>query len=296
MPKAAIGALDLYYESYGDGFPVVFCHEFAGDYRGWEPQVRAFDRLYRCITYSQRGFPPSSVPTDPDAYSQDLLIDDLRGLLQHLGLEQAYLVGFSMGGSVVLNFALRYPEVCKAIVVVGAGAGTTDRERFERDVEQTATLLRTHGIGAFADTYSEGPSRQAFKRKDPRGWQVFKARLAEHDPEGQAFTIEGVQGKRPTLYSLEDQLPNLRVPTLIVIGDEDEACVDPAVFLRRNIPKSGLLVLPQSGHTVNLEEPAVFNQAVLDFFHLVEAGRWASREQVTTSMLPSQPAVAGQPA
>jgi pimeloyl-ACP methyl ester carboxylesterase len=293
VPKARIGALDLYYESSGDGLPVVFCHEFASDYRGWDPQVRAFSRLYRCITYSHRGFPPSSVPTHPEAYTQDLLIEDLRGLLDNLGLGQAYLVGFSMGGSVVLNFALRYPELCRAIVVVGAGAGTTNRERFERDVQQIADLLRTQGIRAFADMYAVGPSRVAFKRKDPHGWQVFHDMLAEHDPEGQALTVLGVQGKRPTLYSLEDQLPSLKVPTLIVIGDEDEACVDPAVFLRRKIPTSGLLVVPQTGHAVNLEEPTLFNQAVLDFFHLVEANRWATREAVTTSMLPPQAAATG---
>jgi pimeloyl-ACP methyl ester carboxylesterase len=296
VPKARIGALELYYESSGDGFPVVFCHEFASDYRGWDPQVRAFSRLYRCITYSHRGFPPSSIPTDPEAYTQDLLIEDLRGLMQHLGLEQAYLVGFSMGGSVVLNFALRYPELCRAIVVVGAGSGTTNRERFLRDTEQIADLARTRGMRGFADTYAQSPSRLAFKRKDPHGWQVFHDMLAEHDAEGQALTALGVLARRPTFYELEDQVTRLTVPTLVVIGDEDEACVDPAVFLRRKIPTSGLLVVPQTGHAVNLEEPALFNQSVLNFFHLVEFDRWATREAVTTSLLPGQSATAGRSA
>ena len=134
MPHVALNGVELFYEITGDGPPVVFCHEFAGDYRAWEPQVRAFARLYQCITYSHRGFPPSSVPTDPAAYSQDLLIDDLLGLLDHLGLDQTHLVGFSMGGSLVLNFALRYPARCRSIVVVGTGAGTTNRQRFEADV------------------------------------------------------------------------------------------------------------------------------------------------------------------
>ena len=286
MPTARIGAVDLYYESHGDGFPVVFCHEFASDYRGWDPQVRAFGRLYRCITYSQRGFPPSSVPTDPQDYSQDLLIEDLRGLLEHLGIQHAFVVGFSLGGSVVLNFALRYPNLCRAIVVVGAGSGSTNHERFLRDVEQIAAMARSQGMRGFAERYAESPSRLAFKRKDPHGWQVFRDMLAEHDPDGQALTALGVMGRRPTFFSLEDQLRQLRVPTLIVIGDEDEPCVDPAVFLRRTIAPSGLLVVPQTGHTVNLEEPALFNQAVLNYFHLVEGDRWATRETVTTSMLP----------
>lgn len=288
MPRASINGVELYYEDTGSGLPVVFCHEFAGDYRSWDPQVRAFGRLYRCITYSYRGFPPSSVPDDPAAYSQDILIEDLRALLAHLQLERAHLVGFSMGGSMLLGFALRYPALCQSIVVVGAGAGTTNRERFERDIDHTVHVLRTDGIRAFADMYAEGPSRQPFKRKDPHGWSVFRQQLAEHAPVGQALTMLGVQRNRPTIYDAEPSLPGLDVPTLIVIGDEDEGCVDPAVFLKRRIPSAGLLVLPQSGHAVNLEEPSVFNAAVLDFFRQVEAGRWARRTSVTTSMLPDK--------
>src|SRR5437016_6265760 len=100
MPVAHVNSLDLYFEDTGTGFPVLFCHEFAGDYRSWDPQVRAFGRLYRCITYSQRGYLPTTVPSEAEAYSQDLLIADLHALLNHLDLRQAHLVGFSMGGSV----------------------------------------------------------------------------------------------------------------------------------------------------------------------------------------------------
>src|SRR5689334_4823277 len=115
MPQARVGDVELYYEDTGSGFPVVFCHEFAGDYRSWEPQVSAFSRLYRCITYCQRGYPPSTVPSDLESYSQDILIEDLRGLVRGLGIEQAFFVGFSMGGNVVLNFALRYPQLCRGV-------------------------------------------------------------------------------------------------------------------------------------------------------------------------------------
>lgn len=287
-------AIELYYEDTGDGLPIVFCHEYAGDYRSWDPQVRAFGRLYRCITYSHRGFPPSSVPSEPSAYSQDLLVDDLRRLIDHLGIQRAHFVGFSMGGNVVLNFALRYPERCHAIVVAGTGSGSTNRERFERDVEATVELIRHRGIRAFAETYAEGASRQPFKRKDPHGWRIFREQLAEHAPDGQASTILGVIRARPTIFALEAQLRALQVPTLLMIGDEDEPCVDPAVFMKRTITSSGLVVLPQSGHTINLEEPALFNAAVREFFQLVEAGRWARRQVVTTSLLPQAEPASGR--
>jgi len=287
MPHANVNSVDLYYEDTGTGFPVVFCHEFAGDYRSWDPQVRAFGRLYRCITYSQRGFPPSSIPSEADQYSQDLLIEDLRALVSHLGISQAHFVGFSMGGSVVLNFGLRYPDLCRSLTVVGAGAGNTNRERFEQDIRQVVELIRTLGIRRFAETYAEGPIRTPFKRKDLHGWSVFRDQLAEHSAEGQASTMQGVMLQRPTIFSLEAQLRALDVPTLVAIGDEDEPCVDVAVFLKRTVPGAGLLMLPQSGHAINLEEPAAFNAAVLEFLRLVEADRWARRNAVTTGMLPS---------
>ena len=288
MPRVPLNGVEIYYEDTGNGDPVVFCHEFAADYRGWDPQVRAFGRTYRCITFSYRGFPPSGVPESPAEYSQDLLIEDLRALVEHLHITQAHFVGFSMGGSVVLNFAIRYPQLCRAIVVVGAGSGTTNRAQFERDIDATVELLRARGIAGFAEVYGEGPTRLPFKRKDPHGYGLFRRQLTDHSATGQALTMLGVLRPRPTIFALEAQLDALEVPTLVIIGDEDEPCVDPAVFMKRHIPSAGLLVLPQSGHAVNLEEPALFNAAVLEFFRLAEAGRWARRTNVTTSMLPAK--------
>lgn len=286
MPRAEVNGVELFYEDTGSGYPVVFVHEFAGDHRSWQPQVRAFDRLYRCITYSQRGYPPSSVPTNPQSYSQDVLVEDLKSLVNYLQLRNAHFIGFSMGGSVVLNFALRYSELCRGIVVVGTGAGTTNRARFEQDIRNVVQLIDTRGIQAFAETYAEGPTRQPYRRKDAHGWAEFRTHLAEHHPVGQSLTMQGVMLQRPTIFSLEPQLRDLQVPTLVMIGDEDEPCVDVAVFLKRTLPSAGLLVLPQSGHAINLEEPALFNRAVLDFLRLVEADRWPRRTAVTTSLLP----------
>lgn len=277
MPTAWVNGVELYYETWGAEEPVVFCHEFAGDYRSWAPQVRGMARLYQCVTWSYRGFPPSSVPEDPEAYSQDILIEDLRGLLDHLGLERAHLVGLSMGGSVVLQFALRYPDRCRGIVVAGAGSGSTGRADWEQMIASTVRQLRDEGIEAFAATYSLGANRLQFRRKDPHGFAEFRAQLAEHSAVGQALMMLGVQLRRPTVFDVEAELRALTVPTLLLIGDEDAPCVDPNVFMKRTIPSAGLLVLPQSGHTINLEEPALFNAAVLDFFHIVEAGLWPTQ-------------------
>lgn len=286
MPRIAVNGVELYYQETGSGPPLVFSHEFAGDYRAWDPQVRALSRLYRCITYNHRGFPPSDVPTDPEAYSQDLLIGDLKALLDHLSIDRAHLVGFSMGGNVVLNFAFRYPERCHGLVVVGTGSGTTNPEEFVENIQRTVALLRSQGIAGFAETYSHGPTRLPFLRKDPAGWGVFRQQLEDHSALGQAMIMLGVLGRRKGIFDLAPELEDLAVPTLLMVGDEDEPCIEPHVFMKRHIRTSGLAVFPQSGHAINLEDPAAFNQALLSFFQMVEAGRWGTRDTVSTSLLP----------
>jgi pimeloyl-ACP methyl ester carboxylesterase len=286
MAIARINGVDLHYQDTGEGYPVVWCHEFAGDYRSWEGQIRGLSRLYRNVTWNYRGYPPSSVPDDPAAYSQEQIVADLLGLLDHLGIERAHLVGLSMGGSLVLAFALAHPERCRSIVAAGAGSGTTDRARFEQDVQQVAKVLLEDGMAALGAFYTRGPTRLSFLRKDPRGWQEFHEQFLTHSARGSAYTMLGVQLRRPTIYDLGPRLDALRVPTLVIVGDEDEPCLEPALFLKRKIASSGLLVLPQSGHTTNLEEPAAFNAAVLSFFQYVEADRWAARKDLSTSLLP----------
>jgi pimeloyl-ACP methyl ester carboxylesterase len=275
MATFSNNGVNIYYEDTGEGYPLVWSHEFAGNYDSWEPQVRFFTRRYRVITYAARGYPPSDVPEDPDAYSQELAVDDLRQLLGHLGIEQAHLGGLSMGGAVVLNFGFVYPEMCRSLVVASAGSGTTDREAFLANSEAMAARLLAEGMGRVADEYTRGNTRVQLLRKDPRGWQEFRDGMAAHSAMGSALTFRGFQIKRPTIYQLEEQLKALQVPTLIMIGDEDEPCVEPSIFMKRRIPSSGLSVFPQSGHAINLEEPDLFNRTVLDFLTAVEAERWA---------------------
>ena len=189
MAIAQINGVDLYYEDTGEGYPVVWCHEFAGDYRSWEGQIRGLSRLYRNITWNYRGYPPSSVPDDPAAYSQEQLVADLLGLLDHLGIERAHLVGLSMGGSLVLAFAVAHPERCRSIVAAGAGSGTTDRERFEQDAQRVTKVLLEDGMAALGAFYTRGPTRLSFLRKDPRGWQEFHEQFATHSARGSAYTM-----------------------------------------------------------------------------------------------------------
>lgn len=272
MPQFEAPGATIYYQVAGHGIPVVFCHEFGGDHRSWQPQVSALSRHYQCITYNSRGFPPSSVPHDPAAYSQDVLIEDLHSLVLHLNLDRVHFVGLSMGASIVLNLALRYPELCRSIVVAACGAGATNRERFEQDAEATVQLLRTKGIAPFVESFCVGPTRIQYRRKDPEGWAIFRQQLLEHSAEGSASIMSQVIVRRPTVFALKSELSQLSVPTLLLVGDEDQPCLEPTLFMKREIPNCGLAVFPRSGHPINLEEPSIFNALVLDFFRSVEAG------------------------
>src|ERR687888_1300864 len=285
MPMAPVNGIKLYYEVTGSGYPLLFSHEFAGDYRSWEPQVRYFSRRYQVITYNARGYPPSDVPKTVEAYSQEQATDDIVGLMRHLGIAQAHLVGLSMGGYAVLHFGLRYPTLARSLVVAGCGYGSvaSERQRFQQDSGQVAQRIERDGMRVMAGVYSRGPTRVQFEDKDPRGWQEFADQLAEHSSLGAARTLQGVQGRRPAVYELEDQLRRLRVPTLIMTGDEDEPCLEPGIFMKRMIPTAGLLVIPKSGHTINLEEPATFNREVSEFLVAVEAAKWHPRNPASLS-------------
>ena len=291
MPTARVNGISIHYEEVGQGLPLVFVHEFAGDAQSWLPQMRFFGRRYRAIAYNARGYPPSDVPKDVSAYSQEQAAEDIRGVLDALGIARAHVCGLSMGGYATLHFGLRHPGRALSLVVAGAGYGSVaaERDRFRQDSDATVKRFEADGMAKVAALYARGPTRVQFIDKDPVGWQEFHDKLAAGSAEGHALTMRGVQMKRPSIFELEAEMRTLEVPTLIVTGDEDDPCLEPAIFMKRAIRSSGLVVLPKSGHTINLEEPDAFNRAVLDFLTAVDAGRWPLRNpasQTGSAILP----------
>jgi len=285
MPRAFINGVNLYYEEAGDAVPMIFVHEFAGEAKSWEPQVRFFRRRYRTITFNARGYPPSDVPEDPAAYSQRQAVEDIRGILDHLTIDKAHVIGLSMGGYAALHFGLLYPERALSLVIAGAGYGSKPEERdtFRRDCAALAERFEREPMEQVAAIYAMGPARVQFRDKDVQGWEQFCDLLKQQSAQGHALTMRRVQMMRESIYELGDRMARLTVPTLIVTGDEDEPCLEPALYMKRTIPTAGLLVIPRSGHAVNLEEPDLFNRQVLDFVAAVEAGRWTPRNRASVS-------------
>ena len=281
MPYATTDdGVRLYFEETGTGHPVILVHEFAGDLRSYELQMRHFGKRYRTIAFNARGFPPSDVPEQVSSYSQARAADDILAVLDHIGRRQAHIIGLSMGGFATLHFGLRHPQRALSLCIGGCGYGAEPdkRDTFRAEADAIASMIRTEGMSAFAERYAYGPTRVQFENKDPRGHAEFKKMLAEHSAVGSANTQQGVQKERPSLYALTEEMGRITVPTLIITGDEDWPCLLPGILMKQSIPTAALSVMPNSGHAINIEEPEEYNRIVGDFLVHVDSGRWPHRD------------------
>lgn len=280
MPHANANGVRLYYEEAGKGTPIVFVHEFSGDLMSWEAQMRRFSRRHRCIAFNARGYPPSDVPAAVSKYSYRIARDDIAALMRTLGVRSAHLIGCSMGAYTTLRFGLRYPRLAQSLTLVGLGAGSDlgRQAQFRRDSIVEAERYLAIGTREVARKYLDHPARTTLKRKDPRGFAEFYARVAEHSALGSANALRGIQAKRPSIYRLAPGLRRLVVPLHVVCGDEDPSALTPSLFVKRTCPSARLSVVAGTGHAVNVEEPAFFNDITAAFLAEVESGRWRARD------------------
>ena len=279
MPYADVGGCRIYYEEVGQGTPLVFLHEYAGDHRSWREQVRALSRNFRCITIAARGYPPSDVPANDSDYGQDIANRDVIGVLDALGIERAHVVGLSMGAYTALQLAIYFPDRLLSVVPAGAGSGS---ERASRDIFLKEAFATAESMERAARIDAEqicvSSTRVQLQNKDELGWRMMVEHLADHPPQGSARVLRNVQGKRPSLYDLEAELAAVKTPVFLMVGDEDEPCLDVNLFMKRIMPTAQLAMLPGSGHPINHEEPALFAQLVERFLVSVDRGTWRPRD------------------
>ncbi len=225
----------LYFEEAGTGIPVVFVHEFAGDNRTWEPQMRYFARAHRCVTFSARGYPPSDVPNDPARYGQDIAHGDVIAIMDALGIVKAHMVGHSMGAYTVLHVGIRDSDRAFSVTAAGCGWGSVadpaERDAMRKVAADNAKLFTEKNIAEAAAIYADNPTRHSHKYKDPRGFAEFARMLAEHSALGHALTMSMLQARRPTLWDMEPDLRRFSVPLLVIVGDEDESCIEGSLYL-----------------------------------------------------------------
>ena len=281
MPTARIdsasGPVELYYEATGAGAPLVWCHEYGGDHRSWEPQVRYFARRYRVVTWNYRGYPPSDVPKEPEAYSVDVLVEDLRGLLGTSGSRSAHVGGLSMGAGVALNFGIRYPEITESLIIAGAGSGHRQSRGVPAKLRAPrAASTRRAGSRPRPQHGQQSPTRRGFAQKDPRGWAETLAHVRDHSGLGSALMMRGVQMKRKTIYELGPEMAEDRRAGAHRRRRPGRAVPRARAVHEAPYPARRPAVVPMTGHASNLEEPALFNQLVADFLASVETGRWGT--------------------
>jgi pimeloyl-ACP methyl ester carboxylesterase len=276
MPYVEAQGAKLYFEESGEGYPIIFIHEFASDIRGWKHQLRHFSRNYRCVAYNARGYPPSDVPADASSYSWEFAVDDIAAVMHGLSIERAHLVGLSMGGYAALQFGLRHPEKVSAIcaAAVGSGSHPAQRDAWLRETSVLARIFSDRGMDAIAERIARGPTRIQLKYKDPKGWQEFVARLRGLSPRGLSHTMARCQALRPSLHELRDQLSEMMIPVLFAVGDEDAACLETNLMLKSVLPDAELWTAPNTGHGINLEQPAVFNTQLENFLAAIASGIW----------------------
>lgn len=267
---------ELYYEDTGSGAPVLFLHEFAGNHRTWDAQMRFLSRSNRCIAYAARGYPPSQAPDTDDAYSQDIAVSDAISILDGLGIDRAHIVGHSMGAYTALHVGIRHPDRCLSVAALGCGWGSApgERETARGLCEDIAAMFRSETIKDAASKYARFPMRATFEAKDPRGFAAFEKILSGLSPVGAALTMLNVQRDRPTLRDMEEELKAFIPPLLILLGDEDHPCLDGSFFLKRTVSTAALQIIPRAGHTITMEEPATVNAALADLFAAVAQGGW----------------------
>ena len=281
MPYAtARDGTRLYYEEAGKGTAIVFVHEFSGDHRSWEPQMRYFSRRYRCVAFNARGYPPSDVPRPRSSYSQAIVAADVADVMRELDLDRAHVAGCSMGARTALEFGISHARRALSITSIGAGAGSNPetRAQFLRNTAATAQRLEKLGMAALLEGAAVAPGRVPQQNKDPRGYAEFRRFQEDHSALGLANTQRGVQLRRKTIFQLGPQLKRMKLPLFVVSGDEDDNCVAPALFMKRMCPSARLFICPAAGHTVNTEEPDLFNRVWSDFLALVDSGGWRARD------------------
>ncbi len=258
MARVRLNGVEIDYEVSGGGPAVLLSHGYSATRRMWDGQHRALGDRYRVISWSMRGHGQTESPADPAQYSAELTVADMRGLFRHAGVPRAVVGGLSLGGYVSLAFYLEHPEMVRALVICDSGPGYRNAEAraaWNQRAHERAAELEARGLDALG-----GRSRE------------MRESVSEHrSAQGLAHAARGMlaqQGSR-----VIDGLSAIRVPTLIVVGDQDQPFLAPSEYMAKKIPGARIEVIPGAGHAANLDQPEIFNRVLLDFLDALPPAR-----------------------
>ena len=264
MPDITVNGVRIHYEERGSGMALVWAHGLGGTWQAWENVMNFFQDRYRVIAYDARGHGNSAKPDKPEAYSQDIMVEDMRGLMDALDIKRAIVGGHSMGANVALNFALKYPERSIGLIPVGIGSGSSDREWWREWWGKLADVADQEGMAAFVEEMKKLPAwGVAFA--DPVMAKQITETVLGNSPKALASVIRGVQRQRPSIFDLAPRLEKLPVKTLVVMSEGDAPVVECSRFMTDHIPQATLAAIPAKSHWTFDEAPEPFMKAVDQF-------------------------------
>lgn len=268
MPTVRINGVDIYYESHGSGFPLVFSYGLGGNTGMWAGQIDAFSEHYRFIIWDPRGHGRSESSPNREQYSMQISAEDLHGLLNHLKIEKAHVGGLSMGGGIATRFAVTHPARVSTLLIIDSttASGLPIKPAMRAMRQKTIDLAETQGMEAVADyAIQANPNLKTQAESSPEAHQRLRRMFLDLNPIGYANTIRAMLEDD---FST-DRLSALKMPTLVLVGEADPA-LEAARLAHSKISDSQLVVLSQAGHLSNLDNPEAFNTSVLSFLSEIE--------------------------
>ncbi|HUJ76502.1 MAG TPA: alpha/beta fold hydrolase [bacterium] len=250
------GGVQLYYEVHGAGPVVLLTHGFSATSQMWRGQVQPLSARHRLLLWDMRGHGRSDSPEDGAQYSEEATVADMAALLDAAEAPQAIVGGLSLGGYMSLAFARAYPHRVRALLIVDTGPGFKNdaaREEWNEHAEATAQALHANGL-------------EHLKVLSPE-----RATSTHRSAAGLVHAARGMLTQRDA--RVIQSLPNIRVPTLIIVGGDDKPFLNASTYMAGKIPGAQLVVLPKAGHASNMDQPQAFNTCVTDFLAQVEQGQ-----------------------
>ncbi len=248
MPTLDRAGVKLHYETYGHGPVLLLSHGYSATTEMWRPQIDALSRDHTLVLWDMRGHGQSDYPDNPAEYSEEATVADMAGLLDAVGAGRAIVGGLSLGGYMSLAFHRVHPERVRALLVIDTGPGfknPTAREQWNQRALTWAGRFEEQGLD-----YLKSVSKEM-------------ALSTHRSAAGLVHAARGMLTQRDGL--IMESLPGIRVPALIIVGADDTPFLNAADVMAAKIPGAKKVVIPNAGHASNLDQPELFNTAVLEF-------------------------------
>jgi pimeloyl-ACP methyl ester carboxylesterase len=262
MPKIDRNGVKIHYEVHRDGPPLLLSHGYSFTSAMWQGQIEALSKHHKLVLWDMRGHGQSDYPDNPAAYSEALTVGDMAALLDAAGAKSAIVGGLSLGGYMSLAFYRAHPERVSALLIIDTGPGFKKddaREAWNRRALDTAERFEREGLGGLKSANFE------------------RLTAGHRDATGLAHAARGMLPQRDA--RVIELLPDIKVPSLIVVGADDTPFLAASDYMAGKIPGAKKAVIPSAGHAVNIDQPQAFIDAVLPFLGSLPRG--ANGERAT---------------